>query len=308
VFQQIVLPIAARQWQAQVVHSPSFIMPLWRGTQRHLLTVHDMTFFSLPAYHIPLRRSLLYQRAAIESIRRADLITVPSCATRQAMCRIVPDIPPDRIRVIAAGVGAEFRIYPPAQIQQAVRRLELPAAYILYVGTIEPRKNLPRLVESYRRLLVQEGIAEHLVLAGRLGWGYKALLQQLNSSVLRDRVHLVGYVPQADLPWVYAGARVFVYPSIEEGFGFPPLEAMACGIPIISSQSSSLAENLQGAAELVLPTDVEALTSAIKRVLQNESLRARLRQQGLARVSKFRWQKTAQQTLDCYNSLAGITA
>jgi alpha-1,3-rhamnosyl/mannosyltransferase len=180
----------------------------------------------------------------------------------------------------------------------------LPWPYILYVGTIEPRKNLPCLVESYRQLIAKGDIREHLILAGRQGWDYQALLAQVNSPALRGRVLLPGYVPQGDLPWLYAGARLFVYPSLQEGFGFPPLEAMACGVPTIASLSSSLAENLRGAAELVPPDDGEALTAAMRRLLEDEQLHAQYRTLGLARAAQFRWEETARQTLNCYKALA----
>ena len=173
----------------------------------------------------------------------------------------MPDIRSERIHVIPAGVGEEFHLQAANDVQRARSRLKLNWPYILYVGTIEPRKNLQRLVESYERLIAKGGVREHLVLAGRLGWDYKGILEQINSPALRDRVHLPGYISQGDLPLLYAGARLFVYPSLEEGFGFPPLEAMACGVPTIASLSSSLAENLREAAELVPPDDTEALTA-----------------------------------------------
>lgn len=303
-FQQVVLPAAAGIWGAAVVHSPSFIMPVYRGTPRHILTVHDLTFFTLPHCHIPLRRNALYRRAVLESIRRADLVVVPSLATQQAILDVMPQFNPQRIRVIPYGIGDEFRPLPQDGVRNALSRLQLPPSYILYVGTIEPRKNLERLVESYRRLMIKGEIDEHLVLAGRLGWGYKDLLAQLADPELQGKVHLTGYILQDDLPWVYAGARLFVYPSIAEGFGFPPLEAMACGVPTISSLSSSLAENLQGAAELVPPDDEEALTTAMRHLLHDEVRRVKYRQEGLARAAKFRWEETARHTLDCYREVA----
>ena len=178
----------------------------------------------------------------------------------------------------------------------------LPQPYILYVGTLEPRKNLPALIESYRRLVEAGAIKEHLVLAGKLGWGYEALLQQLHEPALRGKVHLAGYVDQKDLPAVYAGARLFVYPSLHEGFGFPPIEAMACGVPVISTLSSSLVENLEGAAELVTPNDITALADAIRRLLTDDALRATRRTQGLKRASRYRWDQTAKQTLASYQA------
>ncbi|HEX6436436.1 MAG TPA: glycosyltransferase family 1 protein, partial [Candidatus Binatia bacterium] len=260
--------------------------------------------FSLPECHIPLRRSALYRRVILTSIRRAHLVSVPSQFTRQAILEFLPDIPPERIHVIPAGVGEEFHPQAANDIQSAKSRLQLNWPYILYVGTIEPRKNLQRLVESYQRLIAKGGVREHLVLAGRLGWDYKALLEQINAPALRDRVHLPGYITQGDLPLLYAGARLFVYPSLQEGFGFPPLEAMACGVPTVASLSSSLAENLRDAAELVPADDTEALTVAMGRLLHDSQLHAKRRTQGLARAAQFRWQETARQTLNCYQALA----
>jgi glycosyltransferase involved in cell wall biosynthesis len=303
-FQQFALPVEAIRWGADVVHSPSFIMPLYRGKPRHVVTVHDMTFFSLPEHHISLRRSFLYKRAVLESIRRADLVIVPSGATLQHIARVMPEFSLDRTRVIPLGVGDEFHLYPPQEVRKAVRRLQLPSPYVLYVGTIEPRKNLPRLVESYRRLIAKDKITEHLVLVGRLGWNYKDLLAQLDTPELRGRTHLMGYVSQRDLPWFYAGANLFIYPSLEEGFGFPPLEAMACGVPTIASLSSSLAENLRGAAILIPAEDGEALTAAMRRLLRDKQLQAQHRALGLARAAQFRWEETARQTLNCYKILA----
>ncbi len=304
--QQILLPAAVFSWGADVVHSPSFIMPYIRGTARHVLTVHDMTSFSHPEHHIALRRSRLYRRMVLGSLRRTDLVIAPSQATRQAILEFLPDLQPDRIHVTVPGIGEEFRPCDPASIREIVTRLMLPQPYILYVGTLEPRKNLPALVESYRRLVEAGAIKEHLVLAGKLGWGYEALLKQIDVPALRGKVHLAGYVDQQDLPSVYSGARLFVYPSLHEGFGFPPLEAMACGVPVISTLSSSLVENLAGVAELVSPDDVAALADAIRRVLADETLWAKRRAQGLEQASHYRWDRTARETLKSYQAAMGI--
>lgn len=300
--QQVLLPVAAEAWKADVVHSPSFIMPYIRGSARHVLTVHDMTSFSHPQCHIALRRSLLYRRMVLESLRRTDVVLVPSQATRQAILEFLPDLQPDHIHVTVPGIGEEFRLCDSRSAQEVIARLMLPQPYILYVGTLEPRKNLPALVESYRRLVEAGAIKEHLVLAGKLGWGYEALLKQMHAPALRGKVHLAGYVDQQDLPAVYAGARLFVYPSLHEGFGFPPLEAMACGVPVISTLSSSLVENLEGAAELVAPDDIAALADAIRRLLTDDALRAKRRTQGLEQASHYRWDQTAMATLKSYQA------
>lgn len=303
-FQQLALPAAALGWGADVIHSPSFIMPLYRGRQRHVLTIYDMTFFTLPECHTALRRSFFYRLALLRSIRRADLVTVPSRATRQQILDVVPDLPHHRLRLVVPGVGEEFAVRAPDVVRREVERLRLPLPYILHVGTIEPRKNLLGLIRAYRRLVAGNGSAAHLVLAGRLGWNYRDILAELAVPELDGRVHLPGYVAQDDLPWYYAGASIFVYPSFQEGFGFPPLEAMACGVPTISSLSTALAENLDGAAELVPAGDVEALSTVMAQLLEDPRLRAERRRQGLERAARFRWTETARQTLDCYRSLA----
>lgn len=304
--QQVMLPVAASGWKADIVHSPSFIMPYLRGSARHVLTVHDMTSFSHPHCHIALRRSWSYRRMVLASLRRADSVVVPSRATRQAILEFLPDLQPDRIHVTVPGIGEEFRLCDPASVREVVARLKLPQPYILYVGTLEPRKNLPALVESYRRLVEAGAIKEHLVLAGKLGWGYEALLKQIQVPALRGRVHLAGYVDQKDLPAVYAGARLFVYPSLHEGFGFPPLEAMACGVPVISTRSSSLAENLEGAAELVAPDDIAGLADAMLRLLTDDTLRAKRQGQGLEQARQYQWEQTARETVKSYQAAMEI--
>ncbi|SPP63652.1 glycosyltransferase family 4 protein [Nitrospira lenta] len=299
--QQMLLPVAVSSWGADVVHSPSFIIPYLRGAARHVVTVHDMTSFSHPHCHIALRRSWLYQRAVLASIMRADVVVVPSQATRRAVLEFLPDLQPDRIHVTVLGIGEEFRRCDPASVREVVTRLTLPEPYILYVGTVEPRKNLPALVEAYRRLVQAGVITEHLVLAGKLGWGYESLLKQIQVPALRGRVHLAGYVNQQDLPALYAGARLFVYPSFHEGFGFPPLEAMACGVPVVSTKSSSLAENLACAAELVAPDDLAGLADAMQRLLTDDALRAKRQEHGLEQARQYRWEHTARETMKSYH-------
>ena len=305
-FQQVWLPAATRA--CDVVHSPSFLRPAYRGRQKHVLTVQDMSFFSMPDVHTRLRRSGVFRQAILRSIERADRIIVPSAATKADIFGFLPSLNADRVRVIPHGVARDFRPQSAAEVQETATRLRLPSRYILHVGTIEPRKNLLHLLEGYRQLLLTGPVAEDLVLAGRLGWEYEPLLRMIEAAGFRERVHLIGYVDRGDLPGLYAGAQLFVYPSLQEGFGFPPLEAMACGVPTIASLSSSLTENLNGAAELVPPTDVHALAAAMARLLRDEELRAHVTAKGLARAAEFRWEQAATATLDCYEELASERA
>jgi glycosyltransferase involved in cell wall biosynthesis len=302
--QQIGIPLLAALHRVDVVHSPSFIMPLYRGRARHVLTVHDMTSFTRPEMHIALRRSRPYRWAIHASIRRSDLVTVPSQHTKNSILGVLKDVDPGKIEVVALGVSEDFRPGSAADCRPVIDRIGLPIPYILFVGTIEPRKNLARLVEAYSRLASSNGVTEHLVIVGRLGWHYDDLLARIDAAPLRGRVHLAGYVTPADLPSVYQGARLFVYPSLEEGFGLPPLEAVACGVPTIAGTKSALEENLRGAARLVDPCDIEGMVAAMKELLTDERERRRLQAAGFERAARYRWEATAQGTLQCYRKAA----
>lgn len=303
-FQQLLLPAMAVAQRLDVVHSPSFIMPMIRGGARHLLTIHDMTSFSLPDYHIALRRSAAYRRAVIASIRRADLVTTPSEFVRRDLAAHVPGLPDDHVRVVRWGVGEQFRPRPEHEARAALAHLGLPWPYVLYVGALQPRKNLAGLVEAYRRIVAAGDVAEHLVIAGPLAWDLDRLLPDLGAPGLRGRVHRTGYVRTADLPFLFAGARLFVYPSFGEGFGFPPLEAMACGVPTIAARGSSLVENLEGAAVLVPPSERDALAAAMRSLLLDAGERRRWSALGLERAARFRWHDSARRLRECYEELA----
>lgn len=303
VFQQIALPAVVRARAIDVVHSPAFLMPFVRAGARHVVTIHDMTFFTHRAQHSRLHRGAAFLALVRTSLRRADLLIVPSDAVRREVRRLAPAIDPARLRVVPNGVGAEFRPHAPAAAAPVLERLGLPTPYLLYVGTLEPRKNLLRLLDAYERLLASDG-PPALVLAGQLGWDTAPLRARLAAPALRGRVHVTGYVDARDLPFLYAGARAFAYPSLAEGFGMPPLEAMACGVPVVASTDPALAENLADAALLVDATDVGALTEALRRVLGDEDLRTTLVARGHARAAGFGWERTAAGLLACYRELA----
>lgn len=299
-FQQVMLPVVAAGRRLDVLHSPSFIMPMIRGRQRHVLTIHDLTSFSLPEYHIPLRRSVLYRRAVVASMRRADVVTTPSAFVRDAVLRLVPDVDPARVAVVSWGIADTFQPRAAADVRRALAHLDLPERYVLFVGAIQPRKNLLVLLDAYRQLVAAGDVAEHLVLAGPLAWDYDRIVAATRVPELAGRVRVTGFVAPRDLPWLYAGARLFAYVSLEEGFGFPPLEAMACGVPTVASRTSALAENLAGAAELV-PVDAPAvLAAAMRRVLTEAAWHEQLRVRGLERAARFRWADAAARMRACY--------
>ncbi len=303
-FQQAALPFASAFSGYDVIHSPSFQMPWWRGRARHLLTVQDMTFFSMPDLHNRLRGGRLFRKMVGMSIERAHMINVPSETTRRDLLHWFPGVDCDAVRVTPLGISPRFSPASPVEAAANRRRLGLPQRYILYVGTIEPRKNVDALVESYAQLVSEGKLDEHLVLAGARGWDCEGILCRVKAPDLRDRVHLTGYVSDHELPWLYRGASMFVYPSLYEGFGLPPLEAMACGVPVIASAVASLEENLRGAAELIPPLDTAALSRAIERLARDRDYGDKLIGLGIERAAMFRWEETAGRILECYRELA----
>ena len=304
VFQQVCLPLASTLAGFDVIHSPAFLLPRLRGRARHLLTVHDMTFFTMPNVHNRLHRSAPFRRAVASSIRRADMVNVPSDASRRDLLRLMPDVPDDKVRVTPWGIHPRFCPAPAAEIAEAVARLGLTQPYVLSLGTIEPRKNQLAILEAFRRFAAADNNGVHLVLAGGLGWNTRDVLREAALPGLRDRIHVLGYVPADSLMWLYRGASIFAYPSIDEGFGFPPLEAMACGVPVIASCGSSLEENLGGAAQLVPATDVSALADAMSELMLDSTRRESLIRLGRERAATFRWEDTARRILKCYEDLA----
>jgi len=301
-FQQLLQPLLLYALRIDLLHSPTFIMPIWRGRARHVLTIHDMSSFVLPHCHPPIRRGALYERIVRGSIRRADLVTVPSASVKTDILRFVNDVSEERIRVIPCGIDAAFHPRDAGDVMPVLRRLALPTPYVLYLGTLDPRKNLPVLIDAFAKL-VAEGRLEHLVLGGDAGWSPNELLSRVDWNGPRDRIHLPGYIAEADLPFVYAGAALFVFPSLLEGFGFPPLEAMATGVPVIASDTSSLRENLIGAATLVPPGDSKKLAEAMRLLLTDETARRNSAEAGLRRTQSYRWGRFAAETFACYQTL-----
>jgi glycosyltransferase involved in cell wall biosynthesis len=283
-----------------IFHATEHLLPPLRRV-RTVFTFHDAIYALFPQYHLPMNRLFLGLMMP-RFLRRADaIITVSECSKGDAV-RLY-GIDPARIRVIYEGVDARFQpVTDPTRLAQVRARYGLPEHYVLYVGTIEPRKNLTTLLEAYANL--RFAICDlRLVIAGKKGWLYESFFARLRELGLEDAVVLPGYIADEYLPALYSAANVFAFPSLYEGFGLPLLEAMACGTPVVCSNASSLPEVCDGAALLVEPTDVPALVQAMERVLSDESLRATLRARGLAQAAKFSWERTARETLAVYREV-----
>jgi glycosyltransferase involved in cell wall biosynthesis len=206
----------------------------------------------------------------------------------------------DRVRVVYEGVDTRFAPAPADRVAAVRTRYWLPQEYLLFVGTVEPKKNVRGLVEAYRRLVARDNQIPPLVIAGRLGWMFEGVLQQVSEPKLQGRVRFLGPVPDDDLPALLSGASVFVFPSLYEGFGLPVLEAMACGVPVITSRISALPEVVGEAGLLVDPLKPDEISAAITLVLQDPRRAALMRERGLARAKEFSWEETARKTWQIY--------
>jgi glycosyltransferase involved in cell wall biosynthesis len=280
-------------------HATEHLLPRFSSV-RTVFTLHDLIFLFHPETHKPLNRWFLTLMMP-RFLRAADAVIAVSECTKRDAIRFY-GIPEEKITVIYEGVNPRFRPASPEAIAAVRARYNLPEHFILYVGTIEPRKNLTALLEAFHHLLATHDL--RLVFVGKKGWLYEGFFRRLRELGLEDRVIFTGYVPDEDLPAIYSVADLFVFPSLYEGFGLPVLEAMACGVPVICSNTSSLPEVAGDAALLVDPTDVRALAGAMERALRDEAFRVTLRARGIERAQRFTWARAAQETMQVYENVA----
>jgi glycosyltransferase involved in cell wall biosynthesis len=269
-------------------------------------TIHDLSFEHLPQTF--KRRSRMQLRLTVRrTARQAARILVPSEHTRRDILETYA-VEPERVEVTPLAAPASYApVADERQVTRVRERYKLEGDYILAVGSIQPRKNLTRLMAAYadlRRARPQANLPK-LALVGKLAWLYDETLRAIREHGLTELMVLTGYVAEADLPALYTGALCFVYPSYFEGFGLPPLEAMQCGAPVIAGNRTSLPEVVGDAGLLFDPFDTDALAAALARMIDDANLRAHLRVKGIERARRFSWRKTAQLTLQAYNRVAG---
>ncbi len=293
-WEQVVQPGAARRAHVDLLHEPAFVGPVVGGPP-FVVTVHDLSFLLYPRAFRPFNR--IYLRLVTNlSVQKAKRVIAVSENTKQDLVRTC-HLSPNKIDVIYNGLDECFQPLPKEQVEQFRARRGLPERFILFVGTLEPRKNVLRLIEAYAQLPKDR---PPLLLVGGKGWLYDEVFALVADRALTDEVRFVGYVPAEDLPWWYNAAEVFVYPSLYEGFGLPPLEAMACGTPVITSDASSLPEVVGQAALRVDPNDTGMLAQAMERALTDRELYEQLRTAGLVRARGFAWAKTVRHTAQSY--------
>ena len=282
-----------------VYHSPNFSLNVL-GRGKSLMTIHDLNFLVYRKFAIASGR-WHYAFKIKEYAEKADAIIAVSQSTKSEIIKYLK-IPEEKIHVIYEGCSQAFQPLPESEKKEKVKeKYNVKGDFILCVGTLEPRKNLKGLIQAYDRSRAKEDFL--LVLAGGKGWKYKHIFRLIKQLKLEDRVVFTGYVSDSDLPALYNGASVFVYPSFYEGFGLPPLEAMACGIPVIVSHTTSLPEVVGDAGIYVDPFDIEQISFSIDTVLSDTRLCQTLREKGLKRAKLFSWEKTARETLKLYQQL-----
>ncbi len=272
-------------------------MPLALTRTARVVTVHDAFPYTCPRTSTRLDW-LVYHAWLPYALPAADAIITDSEQSREDIVKYLP-VSPEHVTVVPLAADRRFRPVEAAAVEPILQSYDVAQPYILYVGALESRKNLPRLLEAYA-LLRAWSERWRLVIVGARKWKSSPILDTVQRLGLEPHVTFTGYVADEDLPALYTGADLFAFPSLYEGFGLPVLEAMACGTPVVTSNTSSLPEVVGDAALLVDPYDVEAMASAMRQVLEDPALAQALRQRGLARAATFSWERTARETIAVY--------
>jgi glycosyltransferase involved in cell wall biosynthesis len=294
------LPMYIRRAGFDLFHGTNFDVPLWKQG-RSVVTIHDLSALLHPDTH----RSRLVRRARLRLplvVRFANMIITPTESVRREVCQRFK-LKPARVRAIHSAARTSFVPVPFAETAELRQRLRVEDDFLLFVGTLEPRKNLLTLLKAFAQIVGQSELRPQLVIAGGAGWLMDEMFTFIRKSGITERLRFTGYLSDEELRGLYSSCKVFIYPSVYEGFGLPPLEAMACGAPVIAGRIPSLQEVLGSTARLVEPLDVEALAGSIVELLKDENQRRALGAAGLKHAAQFSWEQTARQTLDVYRQL-----
>lgn len=289
------LPLYARQKHLTLFHGTNYEVPFWPGCPT-VLTIHDLSLLRHPETH---ERDLVRRaKRRLPLMKRiATRILTDSDSVKREICEHL-HVVPDKIAVVPLAARSVFR--PMKETRDVRQRLGVDDEFILFVGTLEPRKNIATLIDAFQELLRATSLSPQLVIAGPEGWLIEEMFGSSERRALKKRVLFTGYLSDDDLRALYSSCRVFVYPSIYEGFGLPPLEAMACGAPVITSDIPVIKETVGAAARLIAPTDVRALTANLLELLTDANARASYSAAGLDRAAEFSWERTAQMTREVY--------
>ncbi len=302
IWTQVIAPRALRELDADVAHFTNGMMPVASPVPT-VVTIHDMSLHLYPQYHPP-RRVLLNRPLMNFAARHAAAIITVSESAKRDIVRLY-GIDAGRVHVIHEAASPAFRpVHDKQELARVRRRYKLADRIVLYVGTIEPRKNLPRLIDAFAARSRAGELDHQLVCVGPYGWLSRDLTAVIERSGVADRIAFTGYVPFDDLPVFYSLAEMFVFPSLHEGFGLPVIEAMACGVPVVTARASSMTEIAGDAVAQIDPLDTNSIGDVMARLAANPAERERLARLGYERAQHFSWQRAARQTLDIYRSVA----
>src|SRR3954468_5444700 len=302
VWMQTLAVTALREVEADVVHFTNGMLPLMSPVPT-VVTIHDMSLRLYPRYHPP-RRVILNRPLVDLAARRADAIITPSESAKRDIVRIY-DINPDRVHVVYEAAAPSFtRVRDAAALERVRQRYGLAERIILYVGTIEPRKTLPTLIDAFAARRRSGELSHQLVCVGPYGWLSRGIDEQIKRGQVADAIKFTGYVPFEDLPALYSLAEMFVYPSMYEGFGLPVIEAMACGAPVITGRTAALAEIGGDAIEQIEAIEPDVLGRALVALARSRDRREELSGRGLARAASFSWERAARESLEIYRETA----
>ena len=323
-WENVVLPKEIQRYNIDIFFCPAYVLPFFvrfghtlanipipmslryffnsHRKVKYVVTIHDVISRIYPEYFTLKMR--IWQRFFLwNGQRSADRVIADSQSTKNDIIRFYPAYR-DRVTVIYPELDDSFQIITDeTMLVRTKEEYSLPKKFILYVGTIEPRKNVEGIAAAYSNLPSDIQSQYDLVIGGNIGWYAKKIFNEIKIQRLENRIHFIGYVDDSFLPSLMTLASVFVFPSFYEGFGYPPLEAMACGVPVVSSNTSSLLEAVGNAAILVDPTDVQQISRAIENILSNGELAAELRRKGLERLNLFSWKKCAEETLGIFEEV-----
>ncbi len=301
-WEHFVQPFLINRDELDIYHNPDHILPILPVKAKKIVTVHDLCFYKHPETFSSAKRRYKKLMTPV-SLKRADKIIADSHSTKKDIIELF-SVPEEKIAVVHIGVSPDFRPVSDKKILSGFRKKrELAAPFILFVGTLEKRKNIEGLIDAYILAVREHKISHDLVVAGKKGWLYDGIFRKVKRVGLEGKIKFIFDARQDELPLLYSQADLFVYPSLYEGFGLPVLEAMACGTPVITSNVSSLPEVAGDAAILIDPRDSASLAKNIAKLLADAGLRKAFSEKGLERAKHFGWDKCAQQTLDVYKSV-----
>jgi glycosyltransferase involved in cell wall biosynthesis len=299
------LPLYIRQTGLDVFHGTNYDVPLWNRCAT-VLSIHDLSLFLHQETHEKRLVSRARRRMPLMA-RNATMIITAAESVKSELCDYF-GISPEKVSVIPDAARPCFRPVPAAEAADILRQFEIEDDFILFVGTIEPRKNLITLVRAFAEVLRTTTLRPQLVIAGKKGWLMDEFFSYVKEMYGGERVRFLGYVPDDALSALYSSCSICVYPSLYEGFGLPPLEAMACGAAVVTSRTPAIMETVGDAASLVDPLDIQALARTMAELLSDERARSELAAKGLRRAAQFSWEKTARLTMEVYREAIGRRA